>query len=69
MDFFWQIFLVKQIRNSNSVLNWQNMAYDDDDVANETNKFDEKDLKIEASKVMCQKHFWVWKKKLNVCSI
>jgi hypothetical protein len=38
-------------------------------VANETNKFDEKDLKIEASKVMCQKHFWVWKKKLNVCSI
>jgi hypothetical protein len=30
-----------------------------DDVANEANKSDEKDLKIEASKVMCWRHFWV----------
>jgi hypothetical protein len=40
------------------------MADDDDDdddghVANETNKSDEKDLKIEASKVVCWRHFWV----------
>lgn len=36
---------------------------DDEDVANEANKSDEKDLKIEASKVICWRHFWVWKSK------
>jgi hypothetical protein len=34
-------------------------------VANEANNYDEKDFKIEAFKVMCWRHFWVWKNKIQ----